>query len=90
MEDELTSRIRAAIAAEDYEEALRLWNRYAGHLREKLAQGTPAAGAFSEAGELVEWSRTVLLCARAHIGDRLRNAHAARAYENKPLPGCGT
>ena len=40
----------------------------------------------AEVRELMEWSRLVVLCARAHLQDRLNSLHVARKYE-PPVPG---
>jgi hypothetical protein len=83
------SGIRAAIAAEQYEEALRLWNAYAVELREELCQRDLSGAALKEVLELVAWSRMSLLCARAHAAHQLNQLHAARAYGTSSGPEAG-
>ena len=67
--------IRRAIAAGDYRLAASLWEQWAAELR-----ACGSAADCRAAAELVEWSRDVLLCARAHAVDRLNALHVAGAY----------
>ncbi|HZY60058.1 MAG TPA: hypothetical protein VFE56_09860 [Candidatus Binataceae bacterium] len=80
MENDITDRIRDAIASEEYGAALRLWNDYAGLLRGELSRGELSAERMAATRELFEWSRSVLVCARAHMVDRLNALHAAGVY----------
>jgi hypothetical protein len=80
MTSETVSRIRTAIASEDYRDALELWNGYAGELADRIRQGTLSENAMVESGDLLAWSRTVLRCALAHAFDQLNALHAAEVY----------
>jgi hypothetical protein len=80
MESETSSRIRETIVSGEYENALGLWNGYAGQLANQIREGALPASAMAEASELVTWSRTVLRCAQAHILDHLKSLHAAEVY----------
>jgi hypothetical protein len=68
--------VRAAIAGGDYVYAQGLWNEYVT----AVTAGGLSEPALAEAAELMEWSRHVLLCARAHAVERLRALHVAGAY----------
>ena len=68
--------VRAAVAGGDYVYAQGVWNQYAAG----LTAGGLSESALAEAAELMEWSRHVLLCARAHAVERLRALHVAGAY----------
>jgi|GEM_PF-2464680 hypothetical protein len=80
MPTETVSRIRTAIASEDYRDALDLWNGYAVGLADRIRQGTLPESAMVESGDLLAWSRTVLRCALAHAFDQLNALHAAEVY----------
>jgi len=80
MTGETVSHIRTAIASEGYQDALELWNAYAGELADRIRQGTLPESAMVESGDLLAWSRTVLRCARAHAFDQLNALHAAEVY----------
>lgn len=70
--------IRRAIEAGDYSLAASLWQEWAGELRAAGSAGDAAD--CRAAAELVEWSRNVLLCARAHTVDSLHALHVAGTY----------
>jgi hypothetical protein len=80
MTTETVSRIRTAIASEDYRDALELWNGYARELADRIRQGTLPESAMVESGDLLAWSRTVLRCALAHAFDQLNALHAVEVY----------
>jgi hypothetical protein len=71
-----TEAIRAAITGGNYALAQELWNEYGA----KLASDGLTESSLAEAATLVEWSRRVMLCARAHAIDRLHNLHVAAVY----------
>ena len=80
------ARIREAIGSEDYHLASRLWNLYAGELRDGLLNGTVSEARMAEARELVGWGRDVLICARGLALDNLNSLHVARAYGAQATP----
>ena len=80
MESETPSRIRTAIVSGEYQNALGLWNAYAGQLADLIRAGALPASAMAEVSGLLAWSRNVLRCAQAHILDRLNSLHAAEVY----------
>jgi hypothetical protein len=71
MDGHLTEPIRQAVASGEFQKAQLLWNGYAALLREELPKGSVSAARLAEVRELVEWSRRVVLCARAHAQSRL-------------------
>ena len=80
MESAAAARIREAIGSEDYHQASRLWNLYAGQLHDDLLSGTVSEARMAEARELVGWGRDVLICARSLALDNLNALHVARTY----------
>ena len=78
--------IREAIAREDYEQALAQWNDFTGRMEEAIRKGTLGGDRMQEIGETVEWSRTVLRSAQAHLQSRLDSLRAAALY----LAGSGS
>ena len=80
MEAEAAARIREAIGSEDYHLASRLWNLYAGQLRDELLGGTVSEARMAEARELAGWGREVLICARTLALENLKALNVARTY----------
>ena len=76
--------ILQAVASGQFQLAERLWNGYMVRLKEELRRGSLTEAHLEEARELVEWSRLVALCARAHAQERLGGLHIAGAYTNAP------
>jgi len=84
--------IRQAVNSGEFGRAQLLWRECSAALAEELTRGhlTKARLAevrelLGEVRELMEWSRMVVLCARAHLQDRLNIVHVAREYEI-PVP----
>jgi hypothetical protein len=84
--------IRQAVNSGEFGRAQLLWRECSAALAEELTDGhlTEARLAevrelLAEVRELMEWSRTVVLCARAHLQDRLNSLHVAREY-GIPVP----
>jgi hypothetical protein len=73
--------IRQAVNCGEFSRAQFLWQECAAALAEDLSRGCFTEARLSEVRELVEWSRTVVLCARAHLLDRLNSLHIAGEYE---------
>ena len=79
--------IRQAVSSGEYERAQFLWSECAAALAGELSRGRLTEARLSEVRELMEWSRTVVLCARAHMQDQLNSLHVAGEYElGAPLP----
>jgi len=72
--------VREAIERGDFASARELWGEYCS----RLVAGGLTAEAMAEAAELVEWSRPILICARAHAAGRLPVLRAAGAYGASP------
>jgi len=76
--------IRQAIASRQFPLAERLWTAYMTRLREQLKNGQLTEAHLREARELLNWSREVVLCMRAHAQSRLGSLHIAQAYDSLP------
>jgi hypothetical protein len=77
--------IRQAVSSGEFGRAQDLWKECAAGLAEDLSNGCLTEARLKEVREMVEWSRTVVLCARAHLQKRLNSLHVAREYEI-PVP----
>src|SRR5690348_4905505 len=73
--------IRSAIASGEYDKALDAWHAYARELERSVARGDAGPAALTDARELLDWSRNVLLCANAHAHDLLNTLYIANRYE---------
>jgi hypothetical protein len=80
--------IRQAVNAGEFGRAQLLWRECSGALAAELTKGhlTKARQAevrelLFEVRELTEWSRMVVLCARARLQNHLNSLHVAREYE---------
>ena len=84
--------IRQAVNSGEFGRAQLVWRECSAALAGELTNGhlTKARLAevrelLAEVRELMEWSRMVVLCARAHLQDRVNSLHVAREYEI-PVP----
>ena len=84
--------IRQAVNAGEFGRAQLLWRECSGALAEELTKGHLTKARLEEVRQLLaevrglmEWSAMVVLCARAHLQDRLNGLHVAREYEI-PVP----
>jgi hypothetical protein len=73
--------IRQAVNSGEFDRAQLLWNECAAGLEEELNHGCLSEARLREVRELVEWSRTVVLCERAHLMNQLNSLHVAGEYE---------
>jgi hypothetical protein len=80
--------IRQAVNSGEFERAQLLWSQCVAGMSDELSAGTLCAARLSEVRELVEWSRVVILCARAHLLDQINSLHVAGEYE-LPVPPPG-
>jgi hypothetical protein len=80
MNCEIEARIREAVESEAYARAAQLWGEYAQSIRARIENGTASRQDLADAGALLEWARTAVMCARAHSEARLRNLRGASAY----------
>jgi hypothetical protein len=85
-EDSSIRAIRQAVASGKYQRASLLWTDYVDRMKEELRGGSFSAERLAEVRGLVEWSRRVVLCARAHARDRLRRLQVAVEYEAPSSP----
>jgi hypothetical protein len=81
MDGHPTEPIRQAVASGEFQKALLLWNGYAALLREELRNGSLTDARLADVRELVEWSRLVVLCGRAHTQSRLDSMRVAQTYD---------
>ena len=87
VESGLIERIRHAVACGEFSRASLLWEEYAGGLERKLKMGGCSfEEEFREAGELVAWSRQVVLCARTRAMEQLDSLQVAGQYETPARP----
>jgi hypothetical protein len=63
--------IRQAVNSGEFDRAQLLWNQYAAGLAEELSNRCLSAARLAEVRELVEWSRTVVMCERSHLQSKL-------------------
>ena len=77
--------IRQAVISGEFGRAQLLWDQCAAGLAEELSIGCLSEARLSEVRELVEWSRIVVLCERAHLLDQINSLHVAGEYE-LPVP----
>ena len=80
MNCEIETRIRRAVESEEYAKATQLWDEYAQSIRTRIESGTASRQELADAGALLEWARTAVVCARSHSEARLRNLRGASAY----------
>ena len=77
------AEMREAIVREDYVTGLLHWKRYAARVSQLISVHAASAQQMEEARELVEWSRLVLLGARAQLQARLNELRVAAAYTGR-------
>lgn len=88
MNNEIHARIRCAISAGEFGKASALWETYAEQVAGEIRGGNCGEAGLAQMRELIEWTRGVVTCARAHAQLRLNNRrkklHAASIY-GRPL-----
>jgi hypothetical protein len=82
----LVEQFRGAVSSGEFLRASQLWNDYAA---ERLVEARRGCGdKLPEMRELMEWTRTVVVCTRAqalrNLTTRLTEVHAAGAYGRAP------
>jgi hypothetical protein len=80
MNPQAIQAIRSAFASGEFGHAQRLWNAYAGQLRQAIVEGSATEAMLSETRHLVDWSRLVVIAFRGHAADRLLSARLAQLY----------
>ncbi len=81
----LPQRIRESVASGEFQKALPLWNEYVGQLQQELQQHRLSEEHMKDMEALVDWCRSVILCARAHDQDLLTAICTAKKYSG-PTP----
>jgi|HubBroStandDraft_3_1064219.scaffolds.fasta_scaffold560448_2 hypothetical protein len=88
MDIEVHAQIRRAVSAGEFGKASALWEAYAEQVAGEIRGGTCPEARLAQMRELVEWTRGVVICARAHAQLRLNTGlmklHAASIYR-RPL-----
>jgi hypothetical protein len=77
--------IRQAVISGEFDRAQLLWSQCVAGLAGELSDGSLNEARLKEVRELVEWSRVVVLCARAHLLNQINSLHIAGEYE-LPVP----
>jgi hypothetical protein len=82
--------VRHAVNSGEYGRAQLLWNQCAAGLAEELSSRRLSAARLAKVRELVEWSRTAVLCERAHLQNKLNRMQSelrvAGEYGLPPSP----
>jgi hypothetical protein len=88
MNSEIDGRIRDAVAAGETGKAAALWETYVAQVADEIRCGSCSDARLAEMRELIEWTRGVVTCARAHaqLGMNIRRTvlHAAAVYAQMP------
>lgn len=83
MAEQLVAQFRDAVSSGEFQRASEVWNAYAAERLQEVQRGY--GDKLPEMLELMEWTRTVVACARAQslrtLRTRLMEVHAAGAYE---------
>jgi hypothetical protein len=78
----LVEQFRAAVSSGEFARAEELWKEVATAMEVETREGR--AGALREVQELMEWTRTVVVCFRSQalqkLRTRLTRAHAVSVY----------
>jgi hypothetical protein len=85
---EIHAQLRSAASAGEFGKASALWEAYAEQVAGEIRAGTCGETRLAQMRELIEWTRGVVTCARAHaqlrINTRRTKLHAAAIY-GRPL-----
>jgi hypothetical protein len=88
MDSEINARIRRAVSAGDFGIASGLWETYAAQVAGEIRGGICSASQLAQMRDLIDWTRGVAICARAHaqrrIDTQLTKLHAVSVY-GRPL-----
>lgn len=80
MGQQRTDPIRQAIASGEFDWATVLWSSYVNEIIDEINRGTCTQACMEETTELLEWSRSVVLCDRAHGQNQLSTIWVASQY----------
>ncbi len=88
MDSEIHARVRRAVSAGEFGKASALWETYAGQVAGEIRGGNCGEARLAQMRELIEWTQSVVTCARAHaqlrLSARRMKLHAASIY-GRPL-----
>ena len=88
MDSEVYLRIQDAISAGEFPKASYLWEQYASQVAGEIRDGRCSLARLAQMGELLEWTRGIVTCTRAHAQRRMNTRrtelHAAAVY-GRPL-----
>ena len=84
MNSEIHARIRRAVSAGEFAKASALWETYGLQVTDAIRGGAFSAAELVQLRELIDWTRCVVICARAQgqrrMNTRTMKLHAAAAY----------
>ena len=86
MEIPLENQFREAVASGEFHRAQQLWNAYTAQFQEEVKQGRLSEARLQQVRELIEWSRSIALCARTHVQARLNHRLRISEYSATPAP----
>jgi hypothetical protein len=79
--------IRQAVSAGEFGRAQLLWNECVANLAEQARNKSLTEARLHEIRQLVDWTRTVVLCERVRMTDQLNSLRVAGEYEQgAPAP----
>jgi len=88
VDSEIHTLIRRAVSAGEFGKASALWDAYAGQVADEIRGGGCGEARLAQMRELVEWTRGIVTCTRAHaqlrLNTRRTKLHAASIYR-RPL-----
>ena len=79
-QQDIMARFRFHLSREEYAEAEDAWRRLVERLEPRLRKGNFPPQEWAPVAALYDWSRSVLLCARARMADQLNASHVASRY----------
>lgn len=84
MNGENDGRIRDAVSAGEFDKASALWETYVAQVADQIRGGACSEARLAELRDLIDWTRGVVTCARAHAQRRMNTKrmelHAATVY----------
>jgi hypothetical protein len=80
MEPNSPEPIRQAVASGEFQRATLLWNEYIAGILGEIARGDCTHDRMAEAGDLLDWSRGVVMCERARAQDLFNALWVASQY----------
>jgi hypothetical protein len=89
MDSEIQAGIRRAVSSGEFGKASMIWEAYALQMADAFRGGTCSAEELAQMREIIEWTRSVITCVRAHaqlhLNTQRTRLHATSIYR-RPLP----